>query len=238
MKYLITVPKPCHEDWSKMSSTEKGKFCKSCSKVVVDFTKTSLSEMSNKVLKENNLCGRFKETQLNKEIETTNKSSLSKIAFGFALVSTITASEPLFSQKNKEQKEILGIRQEKGFIKNDSIQKNIVLKGMVRESEEGLPGVSILLKGTTVGVQTDFDGSFSIKIPNKKRKSTILVISYLGFKTQEIDVLSIKKPLIIEMEEDYTVLGEVVTTGMIVVKRPNIFKKIGNIFRKKENRKY
>lgn len=235
MKYQITIPKPCHENWSKMSQTQKGKFCKSCSKEVVDFTKLSVSEISRKVLKEENLCGRFKATQLNTEIETIKKSNVSKIAASLALVSAIAVSEPVFSQSKKDTIDVLNYQKGKVYIENDSIEKFISIKGKIKDISGDLPGVNIHLKGTKIGAQTDFDGNFSIKIPNKKRKSPILVISYLGYKTQVVAVLSIKKPLIIEMEEDDVVLGEIVTTGMIAIeKKPTIFKRIGNIFRKKD----
>lgn len=239
MKYQITIPKPCHENWDKMTSTEKGKFCNSCSKEVIDFTKISVTDISKKVLNEKNLCGRFKATQINKKIETTKKNHLSKVAAGLALISTITASEAVFSQTQKDSTEVITLKMGKMLIDKDSIQKEIVINGKVKDKNEFLPGASILLKGTHIGTQSDFDGKFSIKIPNKKAKSTILVISYLGFKTQEIDILSIKKPLIVEMQQDDTaILGEFVTVGMIAVKRPSIFKRIGNLFRKKENRRY
>ncbi len=47
MKNLIeiSVPKPCHEDWSKMTPREKGKFCSACKKTVVDFRKKSTEEI-------------------------------------------------------------------------------------------------------------------------------------------------------------------------------------------------
>ena len=98
--------------------------------------------------------------------------------------------------------------------------------------------VSILLKGAHNGARTDFDGNFSMKIPNKKGNSPILVISYLGYKEKEVNILTINKPLTIVLEEEM-MGGITVTTGMVVVaKKPNIFKRIGNLFRKKENRKY
>ncbi|WP_172824370.1 carboxypeptidase-like regulatory domain-containing protein [Polaribacter sp. KT25b] len=236
MKYKITIPKPCHENWNNMSQTQKGKFCKSCRKEVVDFTKSSALKISKKVLKEENLCGRFKDAQLNKEIETNKKSNLKKIAASLVLVATIAVSESVFSQSKKDAVEVVNYQKGKVLIENDSIEKFISIKGKIKDKLGDLPGVSIVLKGTEIVSQTDFDGNFLIKIPNKKRKSHILVISYLGYKTQEIDVLSIKKPLIIQMEEDDAILGEIViTTGMIAIeKKPNIFKRIGAFFRKKD----
>ncbi|EDM43528.1 hypothetical protein SCB49_00725 [unidentified eubacterium SCB49] len=35
----ISIPEPCHEDWNKMTTTERGAFCKVCTKEVIDFTK-------------------------------------------------------------------------------------------------------------------------------------------------------------------------------------------------------
>ena len=238
MKYQITIPKPCHEDWRKMTVTEKGKFCKSCSKEVVDFTNLSNSAITKIVSKNKNICGRFKNNQLNTALEVIQKNNVSKVAAGLALISTIAGSEPVFAQSKNEIVEVLNVSLEKVFVENDSIEKEVIIKGKVKDSLDVLPGANIVLKGTGIGTQTDFDGNFSIKIPNKKAKSTILVISYLGYETQEIDVLSIKKPLIIELKENNELLGEVVTVGMVAVKRPNIFKRIGNLFRKKENRRY
>ena len=45
-----------------------------------------------------------------------------------------------------------------------------------------LPGVSVLVKGTKTGTQTDFDGKYSIKAT----PSQVLIFSYIGMKTQEI----------------------------------------------------
>src|SRR5215831_9038986 len=63
-------------------------------------------------------------------------------------------------------------------------QKTIT--GTVRDEDGNKPlaGVSILIKGETHGAQTDASGSFSIQAP----KGKVLVISYLGFETQEVKV--------------------------------------------------
>jgi hypothetical protein len=239
MKYKITIPKPCHVDWTTMTPTQKGKFCKSCSKEVIDFTKLSTSQISNKVLKQDNICGRFKETQLHTEIETVQKSNLLKIAASLVLVSAISISEPVFSQSKKETIAVSNHQQGKFFIRKDSIDKFRIIKGIVKDKYESLPGASIVLKGTKIGAVTDFDGNFSIKIPHKNLKSHILVISYLGFKVEEVAVMSINKSLLIRLEPFNTeLLGEIIiTTGMISIdKKPSIIKKTDN-FRGLKNSK-
>ena len=64
--YSISVPKPCHENWNTMLTEEKGRFCNSCSKTVVDFTTMNTMEVQDFINqnKENNICGHFKQTQL------------------------------------------------------------------------------------------------------------------------------------------------------------------------------
>lgn len=64
--YKITIPKPCHENWNKMTPNETGRFCNQCSKSVVDFSNMETSEIqfffNNH--KGQKICGRFKTKQL------------------------------------------------------------------------------------------------------------------------------------------------------------------------------
>jgi TonB-linked SusC/RagA family outer membrane protein len=61
----------------------------------------------------------------------------------------------------------------------------VKIKGTVTDSEkEFLPGVSVLIKGTTTGTITDINGNYSIEIPSK---NSILVFSYIGFITKEVN---------------------------------------------------
>ncbi len=238
MKYQITIPKPCQEDWNKMTATEKGRFCNSCKKEVIDFTNLYASKISKKIFREENLCGRFKQAQINKEINIAKKSSFPKVVASFVLVSSMLTESPIFSQVKKDTTEVCNAKQVKGIAKKYFLTNCITIKGEVKDESGGLPGASILLKGTNKGTQTDFDGNFSIKIPNKKGNSPILVISYLGYKTREINITTLNKSLNIFLEEEKAEKVETVIVGMIAVKKTNIFKRIGNLFRKKENRKY
>ena len=65
-KFKITIPKPCHENWNKMTSKEKGRFCTSCAKTVIDFTKKSTTEIQDYLVKNKNerVCGHFYKKQL------------------------------------------------------------------------------------------------------------------------------------------------------------------------------
>src|SRR5687768_730881 len=69
-----------------------------------------------------------------------------------------------------------------------------------------LPGVSVLVKGTTTGTSTDSDGRFSIAVPTE---DATLVLSFIGLTTQEIPVGN-QTNFTVEMTEDATELSEVV----------------------------
>ncbi len=72
-----------------------------------------------------------------------------------------------------------------------------------------LPGVNILVKGTTVGTQSDFDGNYAISAS----AGQTLVFSYVGFKTAQRPVAAATSSINIQMEEDAQALDEVVVTG-------------------------
>jgi len=65
----ISIPKPCHEDWNKMTPNEKGSFCGKCCKTVVDFTNKSPEEIRTTLLAESGkkVCGRFMSDQLDEK---------------------------------------------------------------------------------------------------------------------------------------------------------------------------
>ena len=65
-KFKITIPKPCHENWNTMTPREKGRFCSSCSKTVIDFTKKTTEEIQEYLIenKNNKVCGHFYKKQL------------------------------------------------------------------------------------------------------------------------------------------------------------------------------
>ena len=85
------------------------------------------------------------------------------------------------------------------------------VKGVVKEKATGepLPGVSVVVKGTTRGTQTDFDGNFSI---DRVKTGDILVFQYLGFADKEITI-GTSFNLTIQLDESAEQLDEIVVVG-------------------------
>ncbi len=84
------------------------------------------------------------------------------------------------------------------------------VKGVVKDATNGdvLPGVSISIKGTTIGTQTDFDGMYTL---SNIDKGAILVFNYLGYKTKE--VLVNQATINVSLEQATESLNEVVVIG-------------------------
>ncbi|MEL7249446.1 MAG: SusC/RagA family TonB-linked outer membrane protein [Bacteroidota bacterium] len=95
-----------------------------------------------------------------------------------------------------------------------------MVKGSVKDAlGEPLIGVSILVKGTTTGTVSDFDGNYELNVPDGEQ---VAIFSYTGFKTQELTISPSTAQLDIVLEEDIARLDEVVVTGLASgVKRSN-----------------
>ncbi len=94
-----------------------------------------------------------------------------------------------------------------------------IVKGQVVSDNENEPliGVAIVEKGTSNGTVTDIDGKFSIKVDNK----AILVISYVGYETQQVQPNG-SSDLVIRLIEDNKLLDDVVVIGYGVQKKSDL----------------
>jgi TonB family protein len=86
------------------------------------------------------------------------------------------------------------------------------ISGKVISAEDGsaLPGVNVVIEGTTIGTVTDADGKFTLKNTSENQR---LVFSFIGLQTQEVSVEG-KDKVDVELKTDVTQLSEVVVTGL------------------------
>lgn len=93
------------------------------------------------------------------------------------------------------------------------------IQGRVKDSNGNpLVGVSVVVKGATIGTLTDADGYFTIKVPGQK---TVLIFSFLGYKKQSIDVVG-SKNISVVMQEDNSLLDEVIVVGYGIQKKSTL----------------
>ena len=96
--------------------------------------------------------------------------------------------------------------------------------GRVTDAGQGLPGVSVLIKGTTDGTTSDIDGNFSLEVSS----SDILIFSFVGYKTQEVPVGS-RSVIDVAMEVDIKSLEEIIVIGYGTQKKADLTGAVGVI---------
>jgi len=236
-KYIISIPEPCNEKWDEMTPTEKGRFCAVCQTEIYDFTNLTHQELAEKLKRNENICAKYRPDQLDVDLYAQSDINLSKIAMAISLTTAVTLTQPATAQNTstKTQTEQTDIQKAK---ETPADSTKITIKGIVRDKTDNspLPGVNVIVKGTNQGVATDFNGLFSIDVMHKNNEPIVLVFSYVGFSQTEIVISDFEKPqdiklVQIEMKE------EVVTMGVVVVQKRNIFQRIGDWFKRTFSRK-
>jgi len=111
------------------------------------------------------------------------------------------------------------------FLSLTSFAQDLDISGKVTSVEgEALPGVNIMIKGTTTGAITDIDGNYTMNIPD----GSSLIFSYVGYKTQEI-LVGNQSIIDVSLEADISSLDEVIVVGYGTVKKKDLTGAVGQI---------
>jgi TonB-linked SusC/RagA family outer membrane protein len=100
-----------------------------------------------------------------------------------------------------------------------ALAQELNVSGRVTDANDGvpLPGVNVVVKGTTNGTVTDTEGKYSLTVPSG---SNVLIFSFIGLVTQEIDVNG-RQVIDVPMSSDVTQLNEVVVTALGIERKRN-----------------
>jgi TonB-linked SusC/RagA family outer membrane protein len=103
---------------------------------------------------------------------------------------------------------------------NSGLLQQDVVRGTIRDAQTGeaLIGVTVMVKGTTLGTLTDLNGGFSLRIPDRQ---ATLVTSFIGYSTQEIAVTQ-GSSINVSMQLEVTQIQEVVVVGYGVQKKESV----------------
>ena len=105
------------------------------------------------------------------------------------------------------------------------LAKAQTVSGTVSDAMGPLPGANVLVKGTTNGTQTDFDGNYTL---NNVADDATLVISYIGYSTMEIAIDG-RTQIDVTLEEDAAELDEVVLVGYGSTKKSDLTGAVGQV---------
>ena len=212
-----------------MTPVEKGKFCSSCQKKVYDLTTASDKEIIEILQNDVVACGRFTSSQLNRNLYTNQQKSsyywliACATLFGFIGLGNHSSHAQVKNDTIKVDTKV-------NTIIKDSINSNLThkIKGTVSDELGPLPGATVVIKGTTVGITTDFNGVFEI---DAKINDT-LEISFAG-KHKALHKIVSNEILIIILKENAgsCPIGLYTTSYKERTFFGRIFHKIGNLFR-------
>jgi len=206
----LSVPEPCHEKWAAMTPAEKGRYCAACQRNVRDFTLSSDGEILRVLKTEDKICGRFHNSQLDRNlIAPKDKKSFFTTAGIAATLALLTiGNSKIYAQTpvNTEQHE-LKTDDIKPLIK-ESLKK--ITGTITDEYDMPVPGVNVKIAGSgKPAVQTDFDGAYTIEASDRDK----LEFTYIGMEMQVITV-GVKTNYNIIMKQDTEM-----TLGIVVYER-------------------
>lgn len=233
----LHIPEPCHENWDDMTASQQGRFCMSCQKEVVDFSTMTDKEIIDYISGAGSkTCGRVGDDQLGRLIRPESD----RRRFSFKYFWSLLISSSLISYKASAQKgEVKAIctkadtipalktiplkteplRMRMGAIAYQSplTNVNILVKGVVTNSRnEPVPYATVMVKGSTTGIQADSTGSFLLKTTGSDM-AIELQASSVGYeqKVFSIDPKTIKN-IAIEKKSIKIDIGQVILTEQVL----------------------
>jgi hypothetical protein len=202
----LTIDDPCHENWDAMTPSEKGRFCGSCQKQVVDFTNMSESQLVAFFKKKStgSVCGRFMPEQLDRSMDIPKKRiPWVKYFFQFTLplfIGSLKAGAQMGKPVVKQIETAVKCIKEPDMVKGEIAvvpQKTksfpeTYIAGVVKGPDNSpVAYASIVVKGTMHGVSADSTGFFRVRIPASDDGLPVLSVSCVGFHSYEVQLTEI-----------------------------------------------
>ena len=249
----IQIPQPCHERWDEMQPADRGRFCASCQKTVVDYTNYSDQELVRVLRKSSqSACGRFLDEQLNRPLIATKpgipvwRHWVGLIAMGLfgwqtAKGQSSQATKPTQSASVKPVFSVSAIPVQKPF----DPDAKVVINGrvMLEDTSSHLSpmsgwNVSVFQSGEKWQTRTDSSGLYSLTVPVRVQDSAIqepvqfaVSASYPGYRHvgRTISV----EPTATSVRVDDIVLRQLLTTprtisggGICTIQSPSRWQKL------------
>jgi len=256
----IHIPQPCHEDWQQMTPVDKGRFCQSCAKQVVDFSLMTDRQVLNYLsTASGRVCGRFAEDQLQRPLQPT-KQEKKKIWWVAAAMPLLLVFGKVGAQKKKVQKDtafVIPANQEMmtlGVISHRitpvrTIGDTIIspsqhIKGrVITEKGHAVPFASILVGNYPESAMADSAGYFTLRLPSYNDTVSIEATA-IGYENARVQFTSAQKDgVTIVLKETVNKLPDLVVIGygairckkisgmLTLVKRNNFKEKVDTLIR-------
>ena len=230
--FQLNIPRPCYENWDQMHPAQKGRFCDSCNKQVMDFSVMTDAEILNYFKHATGkICGRFDNSQLQRSL---NATKIEKKKNWQWLVATILAlmistrkgyaqkketkavqitvnpestmlGDTIVVEAKQSNKEVLTTKQRKPEL----LKANFICGKIVDENGMPIPYATVMLKDTKMGTSTDVDGNFKLQLRKYSERADITV-SALGYQTVTRNVSLVVSKDTLKLNTQYEMLPEIV----------------------------
>jgi hypothetical protein len=207
----ISIPMPCYEQWQNMAAVTNGRHCNACSKTVVDFTALSDTAIEQYLQQHQNVCGRFRNEQLNRPLK--DQSIISKLFSMKKIVATIISfimlknshaqlpvyDTSIYTMIRTAQTDSVILAQQKQFREASGQVLGIV----VDEKANPLKGAIVIIGNNLINTTTDETGNFDLRLPTGTvQQYTTVSISAPGKKTEvrTLHYTSLPAVLLVRME--------------------------------------
>ncbi len=190
----LSISSPCSEKWDDFTAASGGRFCGSCKKVVVDFTKMGDAEIVDFFrAKPTHICGRLRPDQL----KVYSNTAIVKIHPGLMLLRAGLVSLLLAVLPKQTSAQIPSVKTNTEMVQHPDTttteptasRPKQIIRGVVKSEEDQLPlpGVNVYLRGSTEHTVTDADGQF--EFPRRLKEGDVLEFNFIGLETQEHTIM-------------------------------------------------
>lgn len=243
----IHIPKPCTAAWDEMQPENNGRFCQQCEQKVIDFSGMSDSEILRIISRAGaGSCGRFETSQLDRLF--TPQAQPSRPVFPTALFVTLLGMTASVAGKGQPEIHMTAAATYPSAVFPMCIDGRV----MDAATGEGLRGVTIMLKGSTIGTISDQTGYFRLTIEDAAFCGVpVFTVSCIGYDAVTFTTdSSCTQPFTFYLNKALNNLKEInvvgfattpgtYTTGAYTIvartaRRENWWQRLAYIFRKKE----
>lgn len=174
----LSIPTPCSQNWEEMSVNDKGRFCSSCNKSVIDFRNYSDQQLVDFFKRsKGNVCGHFRDNQLEKPMHNSQNRPLSPLLISAAMA--IGFGNNLYATGKQIHSPVIQevLNTEKKNEKNNSIARDSTrfISGKIVDQLTKLQvsGATLLIEGGRFAITADEKGTFSFFVPDHISADTV-----------------------------------------------------------------
>ena len=176
-RFILSIPTPCSANWDEMTPTLNGRHCSECRKNVIDFSNMSNNQIVAilKANKNNNICGRLHNSQINTAIEQSDSGHFSSSpilnkAASLILLLQSVATVAIAQNAKSDTLSTQGVPTRNpdncifGFVKDHLTQSPV-------------PDILVRISGTDVYAKTDKNGYYRFPLPANVHSGKVIVVA-------------------------------------------------------------